>query len=273
MFISPYTVDYNMIRIYQVDAFTDRPFSGNPAGVCILEEPADEKWMQDIAREMLLPETAFLYLTEEGYKLRWFAPDAEVDLCGHATLASAHVLWDKGYLRKDETAMFFTKSGILTATLNEGWIELDLPALRENETDAPEELIEALGVEPVHVGRNIFDYLIEVRSEDIVRSIRPDLAVLARTTTRGVIVTAGSESEDYDFVSRVFAPAIGIPEDPVTGSAHCCLGPYWMDKLGRDTLYAHQASARGGFLKVQVRGDRVLLSGKAVTVLEGDILI
>ena len=262
-----------MVRIYQVDAFTDRAFSGNPAGVCILEEPADEKWMQDIAMEMLLPETAFLYRTEEGYNLRWFAPGAEVDLCGHATLASAHVLWEREYIGKDETARFFTKSGILTATLREEWIELDFPALMENEADAPEGLIEALGVEPVYVGRNVFDYLVEVGSEDIVRSIKPDLSVLAKTTSRGVIVTSASESGDYDFVSRMFAPAIGIPEDPVTGSAHCCLGPYWMKKLDRNIFYAHQASDREGFLKVQVKGDRVLLSGKAVTVLEGKILV
>lgn len=260
-----------MTIIYQIDSFTDKPFSGNPAGVCILEEPADENWMQDVAKEMAVSETAFLYPDDEGYNLRWFAPDAEVDLCGHATLASAHVLWEKGYLGKDETARFLTKSGVLTATFNDGWIELDFPALGEEQADAPDGLIEALGTEPKYVGRNVFDYIIEVGSESELRSIEPDLSMLARITTRGVVVTSLSGSEKYDFVSRLFAPAIGIPEDPVTGSSHCCLGPYWMKRLGRDTFSAYQASRRGGFMKVQVRGERVLLSGKAVTVLEGDV--
>lgn len=260
-----------MTKIYQVDSFTDKPFSGNPAGVCILEKPADEEWMQNVTKEMAVSETAFLYPEKDGYNLRWFSPDTEVDLCGHATLASAHVLWEKGYLGKDKTARFFTRSGILTAMLKDGWIELDFPLLREEEADAPAGLIEALGVESIYVGRNVFDYIIEVGSENELRSVAPDLSMLANVTTRGVMVTSLSGSGDYDFVSRLFAPAIGIPEDPVTGSAHCCLGPYWMKKLGKDTFYAYQASRRGGFLKVQVKGDRVLLSGKAVTVLEGDI--
>ncbi|WP_319508690.1 PhzF family phenazine biosynthesis protein [uncultured Methanolobus sp.] len=261
-----------MTKIYQIDAFTDKPFHGNPAGVCILEEPADDKWMQNVAKEMNLSETAFLYPENDGYNLRWFAPDAEVDLCGHATLASAHVLWEKGYTRKDEILKFFTKSGLLTAKIKEKWIELDFPTLHEEVSEAPTGLIEALGIEPKYVGRNVFDYIVEVVSEEEVRSIVPDLAKLSNVTTRGVIVTALADSEDYDYISRLFAPSIGIPEDPVTGSAHCCLGPYWMKKLGKSSFNAYQASARGGFLKVQVKGERVLLSGKAVTVLEGEIL-
>jgi len=260
-----------MARIYQVDSFTDRAFSGNPAGVCILESAADEEWMQNVAREMAISETSFLYPENGGYNLRWFAPDAEVDLCGHGTLATAHILWEKNYLERDETASFFTKSGLLTARLKGEWIELDFPVLPEESLDAPEGLLESLGIEAKYVGMNEFDYIVEVESESELRSMEPDLSMLAKVTTRGVIVTSLCESEEYDFVSRLFAPAIGIPEDPVTGSAHCCLGPYWMKKLGKDTFNAYQASARGGSLKVKVERDRVILSGQAVTVLEGNI--
>ncbi|MDG6242989.1 MAG: PhzF family phenazine biosynthesis protein [Methanolobus sp.] len=261
-----------MTRIYQVDSFTDRPFTGNPAAVCILEGPADAKWMQNVAKEMNVSETAFLYPEKRAYCLRWFAPDAEVDLCGHATLASAHILWEKGFAEKDEKLLFFTKSGTLTASQNDGWIELDFPLLDEEEAETYEELVEALDVEPVYVGRNAFDYLVEISSEDRLRKLEPDLTRIAAITARGVCVTARSSSPEYDFVSRLFAPAIGIPEDPVTGSTHCCLGPYWMKKLDKDTFYAYQASERGGYLKVQVKGDRVLIGGKAVTVFAGDIL-
>ncbi|WMW24061.1 PhzF family phenazine biosynthesis protein [Methanolobus sediminis] len=261
-----------MITIYQVDAFTDIPFAGNPAGVCILDGPANEEWMQNVAKEMAISETAFLYPENDGYDLRWFAPDAEVDLCGHATLASAHILWEKGFAGEDETLRFFTKSGLLTATFNDGWVELDFPALTEEETDAPVGLTEALGVKTLYTGKNAFDYLVEVASEEELRSIKPDLPKLAEITARGINVTAISSSKEYDFISRLFAPAIGIPEDPVTGSAHCCLGPYWAKKLNKTVFTAYQASERGGFLKVQVKGERVLISGKAVTVIEGKIL-
>jgi PhzF family phenazine biosynthesis protein len=228
--------------------------------------------MQNVAREMAVSETAFLYPEKGGYCLRWFAPGAEVDLCGHATLASAHILWEKGFAEKDEKLFFFTKSGTLAASLNDGWIELDFPVLDEEEEETYEELAEALDVEPVYVGRNAFDYLVEISSEDSLRKLEPDLARIAAITARGVCVTAVSSSPEYDFVSRLFAPGIGIPEDPVTGSTHCCLGPYWMKKLGKDTFYAYQASQRGGYLKVQVRDDRVLICGKAVTVFAGEIL-
>lgn len=264
---------FKMTVIWQVDAFTDRPFSGNPAGVCLLEEEADEEWMQNVAKEMNLSETAFLYPEEGAYRLRWFAPDSEVDLCGHATLASAHILWEKGYAEKEDIIEFHTKSGTLTASLKDEWIELDLPLLDEEETEIPEGLVEALGVKPLYVGKNAFDYIVEISSEEQLILIEPDLTKLATITARGISVTARSASEEYDFVSRLFAPAIGIPEDPVTGSAHCCLGPYWEKKLNKSSFTAYQASERGGTLKVQVKGDRVLISGKAVTVIEGLILV
>jgi len=261
------------MKIYQVDAFTEKPFSGNPAGVCVLNEKLDENLMQNIAREMNLSETAFLVKNNEGYDLRWFTPDAEIDLCGHATLVSAHILWEKGYLGKDREAKFSTKSGLLTAKMNEGWIELNFPALPEEKTEPPAGLLEALGVEASYVGKNRFDYLVEVESEEIVRVIKPDFPKLLKVPARGVIVTARARAGEYDFVSRFFAPEVGIWEDPVTGSAHCCLGPYWQKKLNKNEFIAYQASERGGVLKVKVTGERVLISGKAVTVLEGELLI
>jgi PhzF family phenazine biosynthesis protein len=261
------------MKIYLVDAFTEKPFSGNPAGICVLSEKLEESLMQNIASEMNLSETAFLVKNNEGYDLRWFTPDSEIDLCGHATLASAHILWDKGYLGKDREAKFNTKSGLLTAKINEGWIELNFPALLEEEAEPPAELLEALGVEARYVGRNIFDYLVEVESEEIVRAMKPDFTKLLKVPVRGVIVTARAGSGEYDFVSRFFAPEIGVWEDQVTGSAHCCLGPYWQKKLNIDEFTAYQASERGGVLKVKVIGGRVLISGKAVTVLEGELLI
>lgn len=259
------------MKIYQVDAFTEKSFSGNPAGVCVLNERLDEELMEKIAMEINLSDTAFLVKEDEGYNLRWFTPNAEVDLCGHATLASAHILWEKGYLRKDQEAKFRTKSGLLTAKMNNSWIELNFPAVPEEEMEPPAELLEALEVEAVYIGKNKFDYLIEVKSEEIVRKIKPNFVKLVKVSARGVIVT--SKAKEYDFVSRFFAPEIGILEDPVTGSAHCCLGPYWQKKLNKDEFIAYQASERGGILKVKVLGDRVLISGKAVTVLEGELLI
>ncbi len=261
------------MKIYQVDAFTEKPFSGNPAGVCVLSEKLDEKLMQNIAREMNLSETAFLVKNKDGYNLKWFTPDSEVDLCGHATLASAHILWEKGYLKEDQEAKFSTKSGLLTAKMNKGWIELNFPALPEEKTKPPAELLESLGVEAVYVGKNIFDYLVEVESEEIVRTMKPDFVKLSKVPARGIIVTARARSGEHDFVSRFFAPEVGVWEDPVTGSAHCCLGPYWQKKLNKNEFMAYQASERGGVLKVKVIGERVLISGKAFTVLEGELLI
>ncbi len=257
--------------IIQVDAFTDKPFTGNPAAVCILESLRDDVWMQNVAREMNLSETAFLMKRPEGYDLRWFTPLAEVDLCGHATLASAHVLWEDRYLRSEEEVQFFTKSGVLTCRQKDGWIEMDFPAEPETQAVPPKELIAALGVQPVYVGRNRFDYLVEIESENVLRALKPDFGVLGSIPMRGVMVTARAITKKYDFVSRFFAPAVGINEDPVTGSAHCCLGPYWQKRLKRYSFYAYQASGRGGEVHVRVAADRVMLSGRAVTVMRAEL--
>ena len=260
-------------RIFVVDAFTDRAFGGNPAAVCILDEPRDDGWRRDVAREMNLSETAFLEKRDDAsYTLRWFTPAVEVDLCGHATLASAHILWETGELAAGETARFHTRSGVLSAVKRGDWIEMDFPAEPEKPAEAPPELLEALGVTPVYTGRNRFDYLVEVGDELIVRELVPDMTRLKKVDMRGVIVTSRSRSAGFDFVSRFFAPAVGVDEDPVTGSAHCCLGPYWGAKLGKTSLSALQVSARGGILRVGLKGDRVLIGGQAVTVLRAELL-
>lgn len=261
------------MNVFVVDAFTGEKFRGNPAAVCILSETKTDRWMQLVAREMNLSETAFIHKNEEGYGLRWFTPEVEVDLCGHATLASAHILWELKHVSAGETIHFHTKSGELSAVQKGEWIELDFPLENAQRADAPAELIEALGVEPLYVGMNRFDYLIEVESEDIVRSLQPDLKLMSKVTRRGVMVTAVSGRGRYDFVSRFFAPSAGIDEDPVTGSAHCCLGPYWMEKLGKSELSACQVSERGGTLRVSVGENRVRIAGQAVTVLRGELLV
>jgi PhzF family phenazine biosynthesis protein len=258
------------VHIVQVDAFTPVPFGGNPAAVCVLSAPCDAGWMQNVAREMNLSETAFLDPRPEGYNLRWFTPAAEVDLCGHATLASAHVLWEDGNLDGARQARFMTRSGWLSARKAGDWIEMDFPAKAEQSAPAPPQFAEALGARPKYVGRNAFDYLVELESEQAVRELEPDIGLLRRLPVRGVIVTSRGSGE-YDFVSRFFAPAVGVDEDPVTGSAHCCLGPFWSARLGKQEMLAYQASARGGVVRVRVEGDRVLLGGQAVTVLRGEL--
>jgi PhzF family phenazine biosynthesis protein len=257
--------------IVQVDAFADRPFTGNPAAVCVLERPRDEGWMQAVAMEMNLSETAFLVRRDDGWDLRWFTPAVEVDLCGHATLASAHVLWQDGFLPNAEEARFQTRSGLLTARKDGEWISLDFPATPEQPAEAPESLARALGVEPVYVGRSQFDLLVELDSEAAVRALDPDQSLLKQVEARGIIVTARVDGGGHDFVSRFFGPRVGVPEDPVTGSAHCVLAPYWARKLGRDQLVGYQASARGGSVRVKAEGDRVILGGQAVTVLRGTL--
>lgn len=257
--------------IYQVDAFTDRIFTGNPAGVCILDKPMDERWMRNVAMEMNLSETAFLQRQEDGFRLRWFTPEVEVELCGHATLASAFVLWKTGILRPDETARFHTLSGLLTAVKRPDGIELDFPAKIETQVPPPERMVEALGADPLYVGCNKMDYLVELKSESGVRRLNPDFNALGRVETRGVMVTAAADSDEYDFVSRFFVPSCGVNEDPVTGSAHCCLGPYWMKKLGKNVLKAWQASKRGGGMIVKVEGGRVKLVGQAAMVFRADM--
>jgi PhzF family phenazine biosynthesis protein len=260
------------LAIFQVDAFTTKPFAGNPAGVCVLSQPAEESWMQNVAREMNLSETAFLFREGDGFRLRWFTPAVEVDLCGHATLASAHILWEMGHAQPDEKVSFHTRSGVLTAERRGDWIEMDFPAKPEEPAPEPAGLAKALGVKIEYLGRNQFDYLVEVASEEIVGNLKPDFTLLGTLPIRGVIVTSLSSSREYDFVSRFFAPRVGVNEDPVTGSAHCCLGPFWANRLRKNEVLAYQASSRGGVIRVRVTGPRVVLGGQAVTVLRGELL-
>jgi PhzF family phenazine biosynthesis protein len=259
------------LPIVQVDAFTAVPFAGNPAAVCILPAPREASWMADVAMEMNLAETAFLVRVEDGYNLRWFTPAVEVDLCGHATLGSAHVLWTEGHLEPAATARFHTKSGLLTCERRGDWIEMDFPAKLEQPAEAPEGLAEGIGSELKYVGRNQFDYLVEVADEATLRGLKPNHSLLRKLPVRGVIATARG-SGDFDFVSRFFAPGSGIDEDPVTGSAHCALTPYWAAKLGKTAMTGYQASPRGGVVKVRLEGDRVILMGQAVTTLRGELL-
>jgi PhzF family phenazine biosynthesis protein len=260
------------VKVYQVDAFTDKPFRGNPAAVCILAEPRDAAWMQDVAREMNLSETAFLSKREDGFSLRWFTPAVEVKLCGHATLASAHILWEVGLLAPEEQVCFHTLSGLLTAKRRGGAIELNFPSLPPEPASAPEGVADALGAVPQYVGHNGHDYLLELASEGVVRGLAPNFGQLKALSTRGIMVTSAADSKGYDFVSRFFAPGVGINEDPVTGSAHCCLGPFWSQRLGKQEMVAYQASARGGTVRVRVAGDRVYLGGHAVTVMRGELV-
>jgi PhzF family phenazine biosynthesis protein len=258
--------------IVVVDAFTETPFAGNSAAVCILSAPREERWMQAVAREMNHANTAFLHREGDHWRVRWFTPVTEVDLCGHATLASAHVLWQNGEAGRDERIAFETRSGRLTASAQDGWILLELPAMPPTPVAAPPGLEAALGAPALGAFHTPFDWLIELESETVVRSLHPDLGAVHRLGRRGVIVTSAA-SGPYDFVSRFFAPAVGLPEDPVTGSAHCALGPFWGARLGKQELLAWQASPRGGSVRVMLRGERLLLGGHAVTTLRGELLV
>jgi len=260
------------LRIVQVDAFANRAFRGNPAAVCVLPAARGEAWMQDVAREMNLAETAFLHPENGDYRLRWFTPAVEVALCGHATLASAHVLWEEGHLPAGREARFHTQSGLLTARRAGDWIELDFPATPPAPAPQPAGLAAALRAGTRWVGRSKFDYLVELETEEAVRGLKPDLAALERVDARGVIVTSRATTPGFDFVSRFFAPQTGVPEDPVTGSAHCALAPFWSERLHRAELTGYQASARGGVVRVRLAGDRVVLGGQAVTVLQGELV-
>jgi PhzF family phenazine biosynthesis protein len=260
------------VPIVVVDAFTAEPFAGNPAAVCVLPAPGDAVWMQHVAREMNLAETAFLDRSASGYNLRWFTPTVEIDLCGHATLAAAHVLWETGEVAASESIHFQTRSGILTAVRRDDWIELDFPVTPEQPAEIPPGLVEALGVLPRYVGKSCFDYVVELDSEEALRNLRPDFHRLRTIPARGIIATSRSATPGCDFVSRFFAPASGIDEDPVTGSSHSCLAHFWSSRLQKDRFVARQLSERGGLLKVQLDGDRVRLSGQAVTVLRGELL-
>lgn len=261
------------VTIACVDAFTDRPFRGNPAGVCLLEATRGDDWMQQVAAEMNLAETAFVSRGPgEGFALKWFTPTTEMGLCGHATLAAAHVLWTEGRVPAGQTIAFETRSGRLTASRRGEFIELDFPAEPATAVTPPDDIVHALGEAPVFFGRNRMDYIAELSAESGVRSLRPNLAAIAAYDVRGIIVTSRSTAPEFDFVSRFFAPRVGIPEDPVTGSAHCCLGPFWADRLGKSDLVGYQASPRGGVVRVSLNGPRVLLRGTAVTVHRGTLL-
>ncbi|HVS13015.1 MAG TPA: PhzF family phenazine biosynthesis protein [Thermoanaerobaculia bacterium] len=266
--------------LFHVDAFADGPLRGNPAAVCLLARERDAWWMQALAAEMNLSETAFVapaggVAAADEIGLRWFTPKVEVALCGHATLASAHVLWESGRRDADRPIRFATRSGpLVVSRRDDGWIEMDFPARGTSALEPPEGLIEALGIQPVAVRRTSeSDVLVEAFDAETVRALQPDLGLLARLEARGIVVTARADDGEHDFVSRFFAPAVGVPEDPVTGSAHCALGPYWGKRLGKDRLRAYQASERGGVVEVTLRGDRVLLGGQAVTVVEGRLRI
>ena len=263
--------------IYQVDAFTTVPFRGNPAAICLLDTPRDAAWMQALAGEMNLSETAFPSREGSGWRLRWFTPLKEVSLCGHATLATAHILWSEGLVPTHEMIAFETLSGTLTAVRDGEWIQLDFPARSVEPTETNSLLARALGDPQVltwNDSRSAKVYcLLELASAEAVRALAPDFALLATCGARGVIVTARSDDPAYDFVSRFFAPLLGINEDPVTGSAHCYLAPYWEAKLGRCTLTGYQASARGGVVGCELRGERVLLRGQAVTVFKGELVV
>ena len=261
------------MRLLQIDAFTSEPFKGNPAAVCFMDGERDDRWMANVAAEMNLAETAFLTPRDDGWYLRWFTPAVEVDLCGHATLASAHAIWSEN-ISSDAVLRFHTKSGVLTAARDGDFIELDFPAKRDEAIAAPAGLLDALGTDhATYVGRNQFDYIVELPSETEVRNLKPDHSVLRQLPVRGVIVTSRADKGDYDFVSRFFAPAVGVDEDPVTGSAHCCLTPFWAQRLGKNEMNAFQASPRGGAVRVRLEGDRVKLAGQAVTVFRGELVV
>jgi PhzF family phenazine biosynthesis protein len=261
-----------VIPIYQVDAFASEAFRGNAAVVCLLDAPCDESWMRRVAEETRAAATAFVQPAARGFALRWFTTAAELELCGHGTLATAHVLWETGRLGADEPARFETRGGSVAAVRNDGWIELDFPSMPSQPSDPPPGLIEALGASPRYVGCSRFDYLVQVESQDAVAALAPDFAALRRVATRGVIVTSRAAAGDVDFVSRFFAPSVGIDEDDVTGSAHCCLAPFWCERLRKTAMIARQLSARGGVVKVTVDGGRVRLGGQAVTVVRGELL-
>ncbi len=262
------------IEVFHINAFARQPFEGNPACVCLLRQAATDAWMQSVAAEMNLSETAFVWQRGNRFNLRWFTPLAEVHLCGHATMAAAHALWSAEWLSVEQPAVFDTLSGQLLAFLVNGQIEMDFPVHQPHPTSPPEGLFAALGIaDAEYVGTDGSDYLLQLKSETCVRRLAPDFRRLGRIPTRGIIVTARSDSSQPDVVSRFFCPALGIDEDPVTGSAHSVLAPFWSARIGRNTLTARQVSRRGGNLVMRIAGERVFISGHCVSVFRGEMLI
>jgi len=261
------------ISLYHVNAFSSDAFGGNPAAVCILSQLKADTWMQSVAAQMNLSETAFVFDNGQNISLRWFTPEREVDLCGHATLASAHVLWQYGYVAQGREIAFHSKSGVLTARQKDGLIELDFPAVEPKTVKAPAKLIEMLGISPIYTGKFGAKYLFELETEQQLLAVKPNMSELLTLAERGVSVTCADSSGQYDFVSRYFAPWVGIDEDPVNGSSHCALTPFWSQRLGKTRLTARQASARGGDLSLQLAGDRVKISGTATTVVSAQLLV
>jgi PhzF family phenazine biosynthesis protein len=256
-----------MTPVYEIHSFVAAGMQGNPAGVCLLDTPREPAWMQQVARSMGLSETAFVVPQHDGYQLRWFTPTTEMDLCGHATLAAAYVLWQLEQHSANQPIAFFTASGVLTARQQGIWIEMDLPSIPMQPIDPPPDMVAALGIAPEAAACAGSKYLFELLSETQVRAVIPDFARLRELPVRGVMVTSRAANPGYDFVSRYFAPAVGIDEDPVTGSAHCSLAPWWAKRLGKTALLAQQVSARGGVLRLRLAGGRVFMAGQ--TVLSG----
>lgn len=259
------------LPLYQVDSFTDRQFMGNPAAVCLLDQARPEEWMRDLAAEMNLSETAFVLPQGDEFNLRWFTPTTEMDLCGHATLASAHMLWESGVVSPEKQIRFRTRSGILTITRQKEWIEMDFPARTTRPVSENEGVIDAIGAVPEEVYQSGDNLLFIYESEKTVRNLKPNFSALKTYAYHGVIVTSPADSPQFDFVSRFFAPAIGVDEDPVTGSSHCTLAPFWGERLRKVNMMAAQVSKRGGMLKLRVSAERVYISGQAVTIFSTTI--
>jgi PhzF family phenazine biosynthesis protein len=261
------------ITLYQVDAFTSEPFKGNPAAVCLLERPAKVRWMKGVAREMNLSETAFIFPVRDGWRLRWFTPKKEVDLCGHATLAAAKVLFERNPNLRIKPLLFKTLSGDLLARWVDGAIELDFPAMPYQRFSYGSHIEQALGFNPRDAAFSGNFFLFEAPDEATIRKNTPDIAAIEKLPMPEVIITARSQNPEFDFISRFFAPQLGIPEDPVTGSAHCLLAPFWAEKLGKTEFNAYQASARGGTLHIRLEGERVKIRGSAVIIFKGELQI
>jgi PhzF family phenazine biosynthesis protein len=260
--------------IFQVDSFTEEPFRGNPAGVCLIDNEMSEDWMQNVAMEMNLSETSFILRDKDSFKIRYFTPAAEVPLCGHATLASAHILYETGIVSEDREIIFISKAGKLGITMNEGWITMDFPAYSLTPSEIPEIIEKILGIGPEEFYKSSHGWtFVVLKSEDSLRGLEPDFRLMKNSGFGDMIVTSPSGDDNYDFCVRCFVPALGIDEDPVTGSAHCALVPYWSQRIAKNEMVSHQVSKRGGTLKVSNCGERVKISGKARTIITGTLLV